>query len=1138
MSKKLDKLILRRNTLLSRLSESMIAGRDLPDDPFEHDIFLQRAQDSEEIYKEFKLLHNQIIGLITDEDFETHDQIRKEADINFYTIKALVHKLNLVSQKLQIDLLLGAELVPKILTGGRVLGESSDPVAVDSVFGWIVMGRSSSSSGTSIATCLSTTESSLDHSIQRFWELESIPKEASLTTDEKQCERHFVENYKRTVSGRFVVSLPFKNDKQVLGHSYQIAVKRLTSLEFRLSKNSLMRKEYVQFMKDYLESGHMSAVPPPKTPLSEAYYIPHHCVMRTDSPSTKFRVVFDASMSTSNGKSLNDLLHVGPKLQQDISQILLLFRCYPFAFTCDIKQMYRQILISPMQRDFQRILWRFSPDNPIQEYVLNTVTYGISSAPFLALRTLVELSDIYHQEFPRASKALKHNIYVDDIVVSSPTIEEALNLQEELIALLKKGKFELRKWASNCPEILNLVSESDVQQPISLDYDEINYIKVLGLQWDPCTDEFRYSYSARTSSCTKRNILSDVARIYDPLGFLTPCTLKAKHFIQQLWQIKSDWDEIAPSLMASNWNKFKSQLELLSVIRLPRLMIPDNSSSLQLHVFCDASQVGYCAVAYLRSQYSSQVVSTSFVCAKSRVAPLKVISVPRLELCGATLLADLVKNVLEYLSPTIKIDSVTAWTDSQVVLNWINSEPCTWKVFIANRVSHIQEIVPSESWRYVPSLENPADCGSRGFYPGQLSTFDLWWKGPSWLIDDSNNWPANPIRNFIQEDILKEKRTITVNSTETQLSFFDHLLTKFSSLSKVKRIIAYMRRFITQIQRKRSSYSILLSPIELQSALYSIIKHVQHQHFPDVYQAILKNQLPKKPFHKLALFIDRDGLMRVGGRLKNSDMPFEQKHPLLLPSDSRLSEMIIEKTHQSFLHPGLRTLHCLLLQQFWIVSARKVIYRVLSKCIKCFRAKPRSYAPIMADLPKYRVSALKAFSVVGIDYAGPFLISMRRCRGTISVKGYVCIFVCSATKAIHLELVSDMSTEAFIASLRRFVSRRGRCELIFSDNGTNFVGANRRLEEMANTAKVKLGLNWQFNPPSAPHFNGLVEAGVKPGPFSLKVESSYQVATVATDGTGLLGPMEERISSYTPATSKMEFGPSEFTCGRFGSPEE
>ncbi|XP_071056054.1 uncharacterized protein [Onthophagus taurus] len=1048
MSKKLDKLILRRNTLLSRLSESMIAGRDLPDDPFEHDIFLQRAQDSEEIYKEFKLLHNQIIGLITDEDFETHDQIRKEADINFYTIKALVHKLNLVSQKLQIDLLLGAELVPKILTGGRVLGESSDPVAVDSVFGWIVMGRSSSSSGTSIATCLSTTESSLDHSIQRFWELESIPKEASLTTDEKQCERHFVENYKRTVSGRFVVSLPFKNDKQVLGHSYQIAVKRLTSLEFRLSKNSLMRKEYVQFMKDYLESGHMSAVPPPKTPLSEAYYIPHHCVMRTDSPSTKFRVVFDASMSTSNGKSLNDLLHVGPKLQQDISQILLLFR------------------------------------------------------------------------------------------FSSPTIEEALNLQEELIALLKKGKFELRKWASNCPEILNLVSESDVQQPISLDYDEINYIKVLGLQWDPCTDEFRYSYSARTSSCTKRNILSDVARIYDPLGFLTPCTLKAKHFIQQLWQIKSDWDEIAPSLMASNWNKFKSQLELLSVIRLPRLMIPDNSSSLQLHVFCDASQVGYCAVAYLRSQYSSQVVSTSFVCAKSRVAPLKVISVPRLELCGATLLADLVKNVLEYLSPTIKIDSVTAWTDSQVVLNWINSEPCTWKVFIANRVSHIQEIVPSESWRYVPSLENPADCGSRGFYPGQLSTFDLWWKGPSWLIDDSNNWPANPIRNFIQEDILKEKRTITVNSTETQLSFFDHLLTKFSSLSKVKRIIAYMRRFITQIQRKRSSYSILLSPIELQSALYSIIKHVQHQHFPDVYQAILKNQLPKKPFHKLALFIDRDGLMRVGGRLKNSDMPFEQKHPLLLPSDSRLSEMIIEKTHQSFLHPGLRTLHCLLLQQFWIVSARKVIYRVLSKCIKCFRAKPRSYAPIMADLPKYRVSALKAFSVVGIDYAGPFLISMRRCRGTISVKGYVCIFVCSATKAIHLELVSDMSTEAFIASLRRFVSRRGRCELIFSDNGTNFVGANRRLEEMANTAKVKLGLNWQFNPPSAPHFNGLVEAGVKPGPFSLKVESSYQVATVATDGTGLLGPMEERISSYTPATSKMEFGPSEFTCGRFGSPEE
>ncbi|XP_071054607.1 uncharacterized protein [Onthophagus taurus] len=576
----------------------------------------------------------------------------------------------------EVDLLLGAELVPQILTSGRIRGGPNDPVAVESVFGWLLMGRSSLSSSTPTSTCLSTIASScsLDHTIQKFWEIESIPVKSVFTPEEEACEKHFRDNYTRTTGGRFIVSLPFKSNKPTLGDSYQTALKRFKSLENRLLKNPSLHDDYISFMSDYLSSGHMS-LNTVSSPLSSAtYYIPHHCVMRAESASTKLRVVFDASAISSNGKSLNDNLLIGPKLQQDIVKVLLNFRCYKFAFTCDIKQMYRQILISPQDRNYQRILWRFSPQEPLQEFILNTVTYGVSSAPFLALRTLLELANLYINEYPLAANILKNNIYVDDIVTGTNSIKEGLTLQKELITLLKKGGFELRKWASNCNEILRSVSESDIQTPISMDYDEISCVKVLGLQWDPNSDMFHYSYSPRPSLSTKRSILSDISRIYDPLGFLTPCTFKAKCFIQQLWQLNLDWDEIPPYHIAQNWQDFRVKLKLLSNLRVPRLIIPDDSNSIQLHLFCDASQSGYCAVAYFRC-VTPQSVTTSFICGKSRVAPLKTLSVPRLELCAAVLLADLLKIIQENLSPEIKITSVTAWSDSQVVLNWVTSLP-------------------------------------------------------------------------------------------------------------------------------------------------------------------------------------------------------------------------------------------------------------------------------------------------------------------------------------------------------------------------------------------------------------------------------------------------------------------------------
>nr|XP_022908199.1 uncharacterized protein LOC111419605 [Onthophagus taurus] len=1016
-------------------------------------------------------------------DQSTYESIQKAYD----HLKNIPFQKEFKSNLKEVDLPLGAELVPQILTGGRIRGGPNDPVAVESIFGWLLMGRLSSSSSSSPTTCLSPISSSLslDNTIQKFREIESIPVTSLNTSEEETCEKHFRETYQRMTNGRFVVSLPFKSSKPSLGDSYQTALRRFKSLENRLLKNPSLHQDYVSFMSDYLLSGHMSLITTNPSLSSTSYYIPHHCVTRAEGASSKIRVVFDASAVTSNGESLNDNLLIGPKLQQNIVKVLLNFRYHEFAFTCDIQQMYRQILISENHRNYQKILWRFSPDDPIEEYMLNTVTYGVSSAPFLALRTIIELSRLYSHEFPVASKILQHDTYVDDIVTGASSLMEACTLQSDLISLLRKGGFELKKWASNCPDLLQDVAETDLQKPISMDYGEFNCIMVFGLQWDPKRDLFTYSFTPIHKSCTKRSILSDIARIYDPLGFLMPCTLKTKTFIEQLWQLKLSWDDTPPLFISENWKIFKNDLIQLSNLTLPRLVIPNNSESIQLHLFCDASQIGYCAVAYLRCQVQGTIES-SLLCAKARVAPLKTITISRLELCGAVLLTDLLSTIQETLFPKINIDSITAWTDSKVVLSWISSSPSRWKIFVANRVSHIQGILPANCWKHVPSIDNPADCGSRGLFPSQLISSTLWWKGPSWLADSSNNWPASSENISDTHEVVIEQQSKYSYILDTYPNhFIDDLLTKFSSFIKIQRIIAYVRRFINHCKKHYKYSTINLSPFEIQSALTTILSHVQSQHFSTLITSIKNNQIPEKSYRKLAFFLDRDGIIRVGGRLKHATIPFDHKHPVLLSKNNRVSELIVEEIHKTYLHPGQRTLQALVMQQYWIIAARSVIHRVVSRCFRCFRCKSRSYVPWMADLPSFRLAQVKAFSTVAVDFAGPIFTTISRHRGSRSTKSYICVFVCTSTKAIHLELVSDLSTEAFIAALRRFQSRRGQCTLILSDQGTNFVGAYNRLRQMADTAGEKLNLRWQFHPPGAPHFNGLAEAGVKSVKYDL-----------------------------------------------------
>ncbi|XP_063915021.1 uncharacterized protein LOC135131281 [Zophobas morio] len=753
-------------------------------------------------------------------------------------------------------------------------------------------------------------------------------------------------------------------------------------------------------------------------------------------------------------------------------------RPHRFVIIGDIKQMYRQNLVVPHHRDYQRILWRFHPDEPIREFRLNTVTYGVASASFLALRTLAELANIGQDQFPLASRALSKHTYVDDIVTGTNSVADGQQLRTELETLLGSAGFHLHKWSSNCPELVPC--NRDSHEDDTHTFDSESFQKILGLSWHAQKDSFSYIVKPLNRTCTKRTILSDLARIFDPLGFLAPLTFFAKCLIQNLWTLGLQWDDEPPEPIVDKWQKYSEELLLLTRLEIPRHLNSDSYSALPLHGFCDASESGFSGAAYFRYEMADGQIITKLVCAKTKVAPLKRVTLPRLELCGALLLAKLISRVCKTYQNCFKFQKIFAWSDSTVALSWIKSSPHRWKCFVANRVAQIQDLILPSSWKHIRSEQNPADCASRGLLPSELVHHSLWWAGPTWLQLPEIEWNLGDSNEPNQSlAVMTEKKKVVLNVVTSRDHIIDILLNRYSSLRSVQRVIAILIRFTRNARNKEQRVSGHLTAEELHRALLVVIQHVQASCFEDEIAKLRRNQQLSKALQRLNPFLDNRGFLRVGGRLQHPQLPFDAKHPLLLPSKHRLTELLIEQFHVRYLHVGHQTLFFLLRQQFWILSAKRAIRSVVSRCIRCFRTRPTSITPLMGNLPYARVNHLKPFLHSGVDFAGPISLTMGKYRGTRTTKAYICIFVCMSVKAVHLELVSDLTSDAFIGAFRRFIARRGRCTDLYSDCGTNFVGANKVLLQYAKNAASSLELKWHFNPPNAPNFGGLWEAGVR-----------------------------------------------------------
>ncbi|XP_015125115.1 uncharacterized protein LOC107046906 [Diachasma alloeum] len=915
-----------------------------------------------------------------------------------------------------IDMLLGSGPTLALLCVGQYV-IPPDLYLQKTQLGWIVGGSDSiPSTDTAQQTFCLTTQ----FNIEKFWRLEEIPKQKFISPEEQAAEKHFMDNYTRDRTGRYVVALPFKESTQKLSLTKEIARKRLQSLDRKFIRDPQLKEQYRAVISEYLELGQMTKIIDDN---NEGFYLPHHAVIKETSLTTKVRVVFDGSASTPEGLSLNSALMVGPTIQDDIFSLITRFRFYKYVLTGDIEKMYRQFIIRPEDRKYQKILW-YDDDNEITTYQLNTVTFGLSSAPFLAIRSLQQLARDYSDQYPLASHILQRDMYVDDLLTGFSTKEAARDAQTQVTECLQQAGLKIRQWASNDMSLLQHLPAEDINKNLQLDSSQA--LKALGVSWNSQADNICYS---------------------------------VKPIIQ-------------------------------------------NSTTVQLHGFCDASERGYGACIYIRSSNAKGDIQTSLLCSRSRVSPLKTITIPRLELCGAYLLAQLYKAIKEAIE--FPISKIIFWSDSMVALHWIGTSPHHLKTFVANRVSAIQQEAPGIEWRHVRSEDNPADALSRGQLPGELVNNKIWRQGPAWLMHPEDTWCWQPIVPLENDS---EVKVATCLHIITEFNLF----TRYSSWIKLRRHVAIWRRFFRFLMKKIPSKG-MIQVGELKEAQLVIIRVVQRSSFCEEINWFSTNKTNSQYKGKLKTlnpFVDNQGLLRVGGRLHQADIPFDQKHPILLPKNNHVTNLIIQECHSIQLHSGVQNTLQSLRHQFWLLDGRSQVRKIIRQCVPCLRARPPIPQYTMGSLPATRVNATThPFVHVGVDYCGPFYIKETKLRNRKAVKIYVAVFVCLTVKAIHLEVVSDLTTEAFIGALRRFIGRRGRPILIQSDNGTNFVGANSEMKNIVaelQTPKSQYkitselsakGINWRFSPPQSPHFGGIWEAAVKSFKHHLRRVMGSQLLTL------------------------------------------
>ncbi|XP_055523114.1 uncharacterized protein LOC129717278 [Wyeomyia smithii] len=1060
----------------------------------------------------YKLVHARTVSSLV---LPSQTLSYRELSQRFPHLRGLpVNDYELVQPKLLIGLDNLRLCVPlKLREGGK-----HDPIGAKCRLGWSIYGCIPGQSAPQVfvnfhVAAAPSHDQEMNEQMRDYFTLESagvtVSNEKLESEEDKRANRILRETTRRTMDGsRFETGLLWKVDDPAFPDSYPMAVRRLEALERKLQKDPLLARRVRDQIADYQRKGYAhkaSLAELTSVDASRVWYLPLGAVTSLKKPD-KVRLIWDAAAKVGE-TSFNSKLLKGPDLLTPLPKVLCQFRQFPVAICGDdLTEMFHQIRIPFPDCQSQRFIFRDKPTDYPQVYVMDVATFGSTCSPTSAQYVKNRNAQEFSTEFPRAAAAIVDKHYVDDYLDSFRTIDEAIEVVNEVKMLHTKGGFTLRHILSNKVEVLRGIGEvaEGGSKHLSLERGGI-FESVLGMKWLPREDVFTYSFALRDDLRSvleqghipsKRKVVKVVMTLFDPLGLISFFLVHGKILIQDIWARGTDWDETISEDLYERWQQWTSLFPKLDKLRIPRCYfrsaIPKNTNCLQMHIFCDSSGAAYACATYLRLETSS-AVEVALIGSKTKVAPLKTLSIPRLEFKAAVLGIRMLETLQSYHSQ-LPISQRILWSDSSTVLSWIRSDHRRYNKFVACRIGEILTATDPTEWRWVPTKLNVADQATKWNSGPQLSTDNPWFRGPSFLFDSEEMWPVQRPITPTKVELHSESNLMCHFTTRVNVPI---KISRFNSWTKLQRTVAFVFRYVDNYCRSKKQKPLqrgALTQDELKRAEELLWKIAQKEAYPEELSILVESQGPPEkrhrsvhkpsPIYKTWPFLDDRGILRMRGRIGAAPyIPTEAKFPAILPKAHPITFLIVDWFHRRFRHVNRETVVNEIRQKFEVPKLRSLVEKVMKSCIWCRVVKAAPRPPVMAPLPKMRLTPfLRAFTYVGLDYFGPVYAKV----GRSLAKRWVALFTCLTIRAVHMEVVHSLSTESCIMAVRRFVSRRGPPREFYTDNGTCFQGASRELKEEIDRRNHALAgtftsaeTSWKFIPPAAPHMGGAWERLVR-----------------------------------------------------------
>ena len=994
----------------------------------------------------------------------------------------------------KIDILIGGDFYYEFQTGvTKAQPVGRGPVGFLTKIGWVIGGpvlisQPSSHVSSNVTTALTlkctqnpaSVKDPLMEKVNYFFDIESLGIRDNGTSEYGDFKESLEFN---DVEKRYLVRLPWKDGYYTLPDNYSNSERRLFSNIKKLRKDTNLLKQYDETINNQLQQGVIEICNDEQSVNEPIHYLPHRGIVRNDKPSTKLRIVYDASSKVAKHlPSLNECLLKGPSLNPLIIQVLMRFRLHQVAFICDIEKAFLQIGIHEADRDAVRFLWvsdPFSDDMKIVIYRFTRVLFGLTSSPFLLNGTLREHLMKYVSKYPVIMDLLIRSFYVDDFAGGGCNKTDVYKKFKILVNILSDASFKVHKFLSNDISLNCQYSDANYTNDGDLVNDSC---KVLGIKWyfqrDFISIDLR-NIIERTDNVTKRTVLSILAKIFDPLGFVSPVTLRAKLIFQELCKRDVKWDQSLPSDIMNLWLRWEKDLINSGCFEIRRCYFSSHRTKAMLIGFCDGSTKAYAAVIYLRYQLENEKYDTMLVVSKSRVAPLEKpnssrYTVPRLELLGCLILSRLMETVRNALKSDIDILQSRYYTDSTINLYRIKGLNKEFKQFVRNRLQEIRSKSRIEDWYYVPTNLNPSDLPTRGCLLSELNTNNQWIFGPEFLRKPNIlefRYSDDVIETELKSSVLttceipvNKNKTIgmlpaeyfrDVNIKPNLASVID--LSKFGDFQKLIGATSYVYRFMN-----RSDVRTSLSAEEVTRSKTEWIASEQRREARE----------NGANFEKTGInlcFVLEDNLIRCKGRISNADLPYDTRFPIYLPSNSPLTKLIIKEAHERVFHQKVAATLTQLRAEYWIPRGRQIVKTVISTCLLCRLYDTMPYSPTPPpDLPKVRVGFSPPFSNLGTDHMGPLYVREIYTPDKLH-KCYIALFSCCVTRMVHLELQPNLEASTTIRAMKRTFARVGTPKVIISDNHKTYRSASVRA--FANRNSIK----WNYILPLSPHWGGFYE---------------------------------------------------------------